>query len=734
MRSVITNINRDEPRFGVMLARRPEREARQRPKNTKRCVMRIMKKTLTLLLALAMLFALPAPAASAAETDAIKEQYAQFDSQYANWMYSAYCYETAYWPDVQVVDLDGDGKLEAITLASTLTVADAAAGTVKWQYTAEGRRASLCDFVVKDLDGDGALEIAVGYNNGTVALLSNKGNMKSGWPQKLAEWDAVRSLAAADVDGDGKQELIVGLQGAQNTLRVLKYDGTALPGWSTAAAGAYMDGTYANSLATGDLDGDGRPEIIMPADNQFINAFHADGSLVKASSVFGKGNCTWSSVGMYEDYKEELAWKNAGWGWGIDYEPVEQKGRAGTYSPNLSNSTTRYVDVDGDGTSEIVVSVLMMDRTNYFKASGRDWTVGTKDSKYMTVAILNQDRTRFNNGTCDWTSIPTDLGGTLGGPMYYDANSMAMGVESVPVVADVNGDGVNEILFNSFDGKVHCYSLKDSSKELAGWPYVLPKTNGSSAFEVPGEVVCADLNGDGRQEVIFGSAVKDSNGSNSKDGALYIVDGNGKLVVSQPLHKGVDEGGVNTINGCMGAPAVRDVDGDGKFEILLNTTKFGLCCYEVTMAYREPVKPAQPQGKAAIPTNNKLTINGKAVTPTAYKIDGANYFKLRDLAALLNETTGKFNVDYDGALKAVTVTSGKGYEKLGTDLQVPPAGNQTATVSKDATYINGQKVDGLTVYKINNNNYYKLRDLAGALGTFEVGYDDATMTATITTK
>ena len=38
----------------------------------------------------------------------------------------------------------------------------------------------------------------------------------------------------------------------------------------------------------------------------------------------------------------------------------------------------------------------------------------------------------------------------------------------------------------------------------------------------------------------------------------------------------------------------------------------------------------------AAPTNDSLICDGVLQTPTVYKINGSNYFKIRDLAAILN--------------------------------------------------------------------------------------------------
>lgn len=133
----------------------------------------------------------------------------------------------------------------------------------------------------------------------------------------------------------------------------------------------------------------------------------------------------------------------------------------------------------------------------------------------------------------------------------------------------------------------------------------------------------------------------------------------------------------------------------------------------------QPEQPAEPA--TASPTNDKLEVNGNAADPTVYKINGSNYFKIRDVAALLNGTEKQFAVGYDGSKNAVTATTGQGYARQPGDLAGAPAGgSQPAEPSNDAIYVDGQKITA-EVYKINGSNYFKLRDLGKALN-FYVGW------------
>lgn len=134
----------------------------------------------------------------------------------------------------------------------------------------------------------------------------------------------------------------------------------------------------------------------------------------------------------------------------------------------------------------------------------------------------------------------------------------------------------------------------------------------------------------------------------------------------------------------------------------------------------QPADP-QPSGAQAMPTNDSLTSDGVLQNPTVYKINDSNYFKIRDLAAILNGTEKQFSVGYDGSVNAVTVTSGQPYELTGSDLAgAAQGGNKNAMPSNDSIYINGVKAS-VEVYKIDGSNFFKLRDLGKALD-FYVGW------------
>lgn len=153
----------------------------------------------------------------------------------------------------------------------------------------------------------------------------------------------------------------------------------------------------------------------------------------------------------------------------------------------------------------------------------------------------------------------------------------------------------------------------------------------------------------------------------------------------------------------------------------------------LVLAFSICLMPMAAAAEISLSSQN-LTVDGKAVNCEKYNIDGSNYFKLRDIAYLLSGTSKQFSVNWDEAAQAISIVTGEAYTANGTELDLS-GGDKSATAapSSQTIKINGTAAENLSVYNIGGNNYFKLRDLADAMG-FEVGYEAETATATIKTK
>ena len=133
------------------------------------------------------------------------------------------------------------------------------------------------------------------------------------------------------------------------------------------------------------------------------------------------------------------------------------------------------------------------------------------------------------------------------------------------------------------------------------------------------------------------------------------------------------------------------------------------------------------------PSPQKLSVDGTDADCDKYNIDGSNYFKLRDLAYLLSKSDSRFSVAFDAESNAVTVVPGGDYVPVGGELERGKDLSKTAVASKQSVLINGEAVEGISVYNIGGNNYFKLRDLGSALG-FTVAFDADANTAVVLSK
>ena len=143
--------------------------------------------------------------------------------------------------------------------------------------------------------------------------------------------------------------------------------------------------------------------------------------------------------------------------------------------------------------------------------------------------------------------------------------------------------------------------------------------------------------------------------------------------------------------------------------------------------------PAEPTEDVVVPSTQVLSVNGEAVTGAqVYNINGSNYFKLRDVAAMLNGTGSQFALEYDAAARQIVLTTGEAYTPDGSELTAGEDQSATAVRSSQSLTIDGESAS-LTAFNIGGNNYFMLRDLGEALG-FEVDYDAAARTMIINSK
>lgn len=461
--------------------------------------------------------------------------------------YSTWC-ERGWYSSPAVCDLDKDGDMEVVAGAYSVFVLDGESGTLVWQAhsgsdVSNGNASNVGrtwpGVVVADIDGDNEWEIVSAHSGSCVSVYNKDGLFESGWP-KLLDVNEFRGLSVANLDGDNTLEIIVtSAYGNKTNTYVYDYQGNLRTGWPQLSGDSgYAWGTYNDNAAIGDIDNDGIPEIIVPSDVHYICVYKPDGTPVPANTIYG--DKAWGKVGVAVD----LAAESRGYV------------LCGTeHRPNFAHCPATIADVDNNGHFEVVVT-------------GNVHNCGTSPytNLYHGLYIFNGDRTRFNSGGYNWESVPQNLGA----PICEDYNIIESCMPN-PVVADIDGDGKKEILFSSNNGKLHCFWIDKTEKY--NWPFSVTNVE-ESFYRFASEPVVADLDNDGKAEIIFGSWTEKGSGALGK---IHILDMYGNL-----LHEKSVPETTRDWNGVLAAPTLANIDKDADLEIVVGTAHTGFCAYDIS--------------------------------------------------------------------------------------------------------------------------------------------------------
>ncbi|MBS2019749.1 MAG: VCBS repeat-containing protein [Deltaproteobacteria bacterium] len=513
-----------------------------------------------------------------AETPACKAEGGTAAVQQPQFVRNVRTGETGWFASPAVVDLDKDGKNEIVAALYSTFVFDADGNPRGAKGTATNGRV-YAPHVVADLDGDGIMEVVVGGNQGTVAAYEFKNgalSVKAGWPASTAsggQSPETRGMAAADLDGDGKIEVVVTTTNTSNTgaqVFVFSSNGTLFaPGGKTSAWPRYNQltgpggdkdfngygnhgyGCYGLNVGIGNLDDDKDLEIVTTYDNHQINVFEPDGTSVLASS-------------WYTNRQTAYDGQRLGWGQWIRWadpkvEDDHMHLHVGEWPDvkttmwlQFTASAPNVVDIDGDGKNE-VVSIPNAEMKEPYE---------TQAYAFLVLEGAHGDGSRSARRKAGFETLPmSDKPAVRASDDYYPPSGMP-----TPTTVNIVGDSKPEIVAAINDGYV--YAIGPDGTRL--WRYDFAKGN---AKVFASEVVVADLNKDGTPELVFGTYSLEPNG-----GHLIVLANTGKLLFDVELPgQGTNGNGI----GIASAPTIADLDGDGQLEILVQTFEHGIDVFTV---------------------------------------------------------------------------------------------------------------------------------------------------------
>jgi len=353
---------------------------------------------------------------------------------------------------------------------------------------------------IGDIDGDGKPDLVIANGNGNaVSILRNtsvSGSITASSFALKVDFAAPRSpitVALADLDGDGKLDVVITNAGVgpngqpvsifRNRSRIGSIDAGSL----APAIELITQGGSAIGLALGDIDGDGKTDIVV-ANNQLGAAI----SIWRNNST--PGSITAGSFDARTDIQNARSLQNGG-------------------------ENVAIADLDGDGKPDIVITDELVDMVTVFRNTSRPGLIDNQNSFLERVAFsVGKQPFDVAIGDLDGDGKPdiavtNSLGGTISVLKNTSASGALTSGSFAPVVnfptpnnprrvtiADLDGDGKPD-LAATMDGSIAISVLRNTTINgaIAAGSFA-PAVNFTTP-KLPLAVAAADFDGDGKTDL-----------------------------------------------------------------------------------------------------------------------------------------------------------------------------------------------------------------------------------------
>lgn len=469
---------------------------------------------------------------------------------------------------VSLADLNRDGRSDLVTTNSAdnsvSVLLGNGDGTFQTQQAiAVGQRPS--DVALVDINGDGNLDLVVSnYDDDKVSVLLGRGDGSFGAQQRFSVGNGPNALSVADLNADTKIDLVV-TNIFDNTVSVLLNTRSGVGGNASFQAPAtFAVGAQPYDVAIADVDGDGKPDLVTA--NYGGNSL----SILRGNGLGSFGTQQIAPVGerpvvvsvadVNGDRRLDLVATNRRDG---TLSILLNSGGNFTVSQTLNAGTqpvsTAVTNVNGDGRPSIITvnysnstpRVLLASTSSFNPATPGNATESlnntalvdlTRDSIRDSVILDASGNVLFRQGLAgsDGAFMP---------PRILNADRRARDLTIVNTgsgysvaTADSSFDPILSTPTNPFPYTVSLYAISAGS---------ITQTTAFSSLRLPTRIVAGDLTGDGRDDIVV---------ANSLDNSTQVSFQQLNHSFSQPITLTTGEAPSNVI--------LVDINGDGLRDIV----------------------------------------------------------------------------------------------------------------------------------------------------------------------
>jgi hypothetical protein len=290
---------------------------------------------------------------------------------------------------IAIGDIDGDGKPDLVVSSGGSGTVAVFRNTGSSGSITSGSFAAKVDFttglnpfsvVIGDIDGDGKQDLVVtNSNSNSVSVFRNSSTsgsvISSSFAAKVdfTTGTLPHGVAIGDIDGDGKPDLVV-VNSGSNTVSVFRNMSSygSITSGSFATKVDFTTGAGAYCVAIGDIDGDGKPDLVVTnnVSSGTVSVFRntsSSGSISFAARVdFATGAGPYNvAIGDIDgDGKPDLAVANYGGGTVSVLRNTSSTGSitSSSFAANVDFATGTFPigvaigDIDGDGKPDMAIT------------------------------------------------------------------------------------------------------------------------------------------------------------------------------------------------------------------------------------------------------------------------------------------------------------------------------------------------------------------------------------------